>query len=332
MSRIVQIRNPARMDLAGADGMRNGFQHMHEPIGDVGIWNGQFETGPGSGSPPGWPEGWEIYTYAGGSVDRVTGGLAGNYCMRGGQVGIGAGGYLFNLRYIPVAAGERYYVSATFKGATVNSMIWLGVWTYTVAKVHVGTHTLVNFALPGVNWVRYEKAFTAGVTAFYARVIAVVQADPTLTNDWAYVDDIQFSTMRMTTSPKIYYTDDLLTEAAETFTDDTAYVVWANSVLNIAVTEPAYIWYSYFWYTHCDQARATASQWIVYVDGAPDTASIDACSPAAGYRMPMCISGRTSGSLAVGAHTIDLRCQVGNAGDTVTGANLQGQGYYVRAT
>jgi len=337
MTRPVQLRNSARFDLAGADAFQHGFQYLHEPLGDIAVWNGQFETGPGSGSPPGWPEGWELYTYTGGSVSRVTGGFAGNYRMRGGQAGTGRGGYIVSLRYISVSEDDDYYIAAAFTATSVNGTVYLGCYCYDATKAYLGNAWAVSAATPGTSWVLYERRIgPTGDVAWqantrYCRVVAILQYDNTLTNNYCYVDDIQFGQQKVTTSPKIHLVDDYVQESTETFTDDTAFALWANSTMTITLTEQGYLWYSWIWYTYCNAARATASLWRVYVDGVGDVATIQTGSAGVNYRVPMCITARSSSILSAATHTLDMRCQIGNAGDTVIGVNLQGQVYYTRA-
>lgn len=192
-----QFRNPAMFDVGSSDVFRNGFQYLHEPLGGIAVWNGQFETGPGNGSPAGWPEGWELYTYAGGTVDRVNGGFAGNWRMRGGQVGTGAGGYIVSLRFIPVSVSVDYNLGAAFIGSSVNSQIYLGCECYDAAKAGLGNVWTVGPVSPGVAWVHYQTVLGPAGTAWpantrYARVRCVLQSDATLTNDWAYVDHVEF--------------------------------------------------------------------------------------------------------------------------------------------
>ena len=333
----INRRNAARPDLLLPDQLGQGYQHWQEPLGDFGIFNGQFELGPGSGSPPGWPEGWELNPYTGGTITREAGGFAGNWCMKAGQAGTGRGGQLFSLRYIPVYEAEDYYIAGAFKGDTVNSQIYFGVQCYDAAKADLGQVWVVSAGTPGVTWHNYERRIgPTGDAAFiattrYIRVKVILQYDNTLTGDYAYCDNIQFQQQKATVSPKIHLTDVLITEATETFTDHTAFTLWANSTLNLTLEEPGYIWYSFFWMTECDVARPVASRWQIFVDGVADTSSIRTCSPIAAYEMPMCIAGRTSAILSAAAHIVDLRCEVANAGDNVLGQNLQAQGFYVRA-
>lgn len=199
MALIHQLRNSPRADLLSSDFYRHGCQYIPLPLGNIGIWNGEFELGPGDGSPPGWPTGWELYTYAGGTVDRQTGAGAytGNYYMRGGQAGVGAGGYVISLRYIPVHTAEDYDLGASFRGQTVNSQISLGCACYDLNKAFLANVWTVVLALPGVAWVHYQTILGPAGVAFpantrYVRVRCELQQNVALAADWAYLDHVEF--------------------------------------------------------------------------------------------------------------------------------------------
>jgi len=229
-------------------------------------------------------------------------------------------------------------MSAAWRGNTANARAAFGLLCYDAAKAYLGA-TVVHVFTPGTSWVKREihvgpttdsdnPALFANTR--YVRPLFELQDDLTLTNTYTFLDDCEFSQLKATQSAKLYLAQDFTTDAAQAFTDETAYVVWANSTLTITLLEPGYIWYSYFWITECDAARASASRWQVFVDGVVDISTIRCCSPGAAYEMPMCISGRSSTVLPIGAHTVDLRCQPVNAADTVDGTNLQGQAWYAR--
>ena len=337
----INRRNPARPDLLLPDQLGQGYQHWQEPIGDFGIFNGQFELGPGSGSPPGWPEGWEIYPHAGGSVTRVTGGFAGDWCLYAGQAGTGKGGWVQTLRYFPVNEIESYYLAGTFKGSDVNAQITLGVIAYTAAHVAQWATPVLTIS-PGMSWVTYERHLgplpnsdndpnIVGPLTRYVRVYMDLQDDVTLTNSWIYADNIQFQQAKATQSAKMWLEQDFATDAQQDFTDDVAYTVWANSTLTLTLTEPGYIWYEFFWSTQNRTAiRSSSARWRAYIDGGPDSLVMFCCSPGINYLIPMAMPARSSTVLAPGVHTVDLRCQVVNAGDTQRGNNMQGAAWYAR--
>lgn len=147
----VQVRNDELNSLLGPDVGQNDYAHWHEPFGDFGVWNGQFEVADEDGVP----EGWEITPYAGGAVDRVTGGLAGQYRMRGGQAGVGAGGALRSLRYFSVDENKDYYIAGSFITSGAAPTISLGCQCYDANHASLGYAYAVAAATPGATWTRY---------------------------------------------------------------------------------------------------------------------------------------------------------------------------------
>ncbi|MFH1554931.1 MAG: hypothetical protein ABII76_08740 [Pseudomonadota bacterium] len=190
MSKTLQIRNAARPDLIRGDVFGNGVQYLHEPVGDVGVWNGQFETGPGSGSPPGWPEGWELA----GDVARVaTDHYAGDYSMKGRNTA-----ETQSLRYIPINEGDRHYVAGAFKGETANTELRFGVECYDTAKVSLGNVWVLNGIAPGVNWVIYRRRIGTDAdggawiaNTAYARLVVQFSTNVTYAGEYIYADDLQ---------------------------------------------------------------------------------------------------------------------------------------------
>jgi len=334
-----QLHNDQRATLLIPDVTMNGAQYLHEPIGDFGVWNGQFETPEGSGSPAGWPEGWEITLYDPDStVTRVTGGVAGKWCMKGGHPGPGAqrGGYIHTNRYFMVDENRDYYISAAFKGSSVNSQVYLGARCYDANKVLLADTYPVSGLRPGVNWVRYQRrigpngdsAWPAGTR--YARPIAILQYDNTLINDYAYVDDIQFQQQKMTYSPLIHLVNyRTYVGSTQNFTLQ-AFTLYNGSAITLTLEEPGYIWFWYTFYTLNQTAARTVSIYVrPYLDAGAHNPVIFVCSPGINYTMPVAIFGRTP-ALAAGAHTVDLRVNVVNAGDTVQCDNLLVMGFYTR--
>jgi hypothetical protein len=313
-------------DLAG-----NGYQYWHEPFGDVGIWNGQFEQGPDTA-----PEGWEVYTYAGGSVTRTTGGLSGNYCMVGGQAGAGAGGYILSLRYIPVDLNTNYFLSAAFVGATANSRVSLGVECYTAAKVYIARATVVTNATPGVAWLRYHRRVgPAGDVAFpantrYIRVIADLQNNAALNNDWAYVDDIQFQQAKPSQSATMSPGYNAVVSAvAQTF-NTSAWVQWGSSIMTITTTEPSQIWAWYDVSAFANTVRTYSFGVYIYLNGGQAYHTMRVGEAVANTYIPIHIGGFLPLVAAAGVQTIDLRFYVINAGDVVTAALVIGSCLWFR--
>jgi len=337
----IRWRNYGFWGGATADIAANAYQALHEPFGDFGVWNGQFETGPGSGSPSGWPEGWEVTLYAGGSVTRVAGGLAGNWCMEGGQAGMGAGGYITSLCYIPVDEARDYYVSAAvIDSSAAGARVALGAACYTAAKVYISTvWALPNTVLP-VTWTRYQRRIGPnGDVAWpantrYCRVVAELQNDNTLIGQFAYVDDVQFQQDKASYSPQIRLMGTLITDDTAQDFKDTAYALYPNSAMTITLEEPGYIWafYSVYYFRNRTSVRGHSHSITVYCDAALTVPAYSQWwgSPVIDNRHAVNFTVRTQ-LLAAGAHTIDLRVRVQTAGDTVQGQYVRGYCYYTRA-
>ena len=121
---MIQRRNVSHSILHQPDLFRNGIQYLQEPIGGFGVWNGQFEqpafdTVSGAG-------GWENHAAACPEdltmvMERVTGGLAGNWCFRGGGTNANQrSGYLRQLCYMPVDESRLYNIYC-WPGARMGS-------------------------------------------------------------------------------------------------------------------------------------------------------------------------------------------------------------------
>jgi len=327
----VQRRNDQSTDIQGADVISNGYQFMHEPIGDYGIWNGQFQL---SGDP--FPEGWELLTT--GTVARDTGGWAGNYCLKGGNAGMGTGGYAHTLRYFPVNDTERdYYISCVAKGSTANTLYNMGAICYDAAKAV----TAIIWTLaapetaPGVAWVRRQRKIGPnGDVAWpantrYCRPIWGLQTDQALTGEYIWIDDCQFHQLEMTYSPQIRLMDGIVSETGSTTYKDAAYTLYPATAITLTLEEPGYLWFSYMLSTYCDAAAAYASSIRAYIDGAQQLQQVRVCSPAASYWIPVAITGRSTAAYAIGNHTIDLRVYR-VAGTTITCFAMEGVAWYTR--
>jgi hypothetical protein len=239
----VQRANSELSALLSVDLAGNGFEYMHEPIGDIGIWNGQFETGSDAA-----PEGWQLTPSTDGTLVRTTGGLAGNYCMMGScGATAGRGGYIQGLRYIPVDETRCYYVSFAAKASNASGTIYALVTCYNAAKTAIGLSIIVPAATaPGVAWVRYERTIGAGtlvpLTAGtrYVRLLIALQWDITLTNTAVYCDDVQFGQLKASSSSTLILdTGYALNIVAAT---NNAAVYQVHSTFNLTLTEPGYIW------------------------------------------------------------------------------------------
>ena len=337
----IQKHNAERDALQIPD--RQAYEHFHEPLGDFGVFNGQFEQGLAgryANDLTQGVEGWELGPAAGGTVDRVTGGLAGNWRLRGGQAGTGGGGSAIGWKYIPVDEDRDYYISAAFIASHVAATVFLQLRCYTAAKAFIADANVVNNVAPGTSWVRYQRnvgpngdvAFPANTR--YVRVRVFLQFNAALTNQWAYVDDVQFGQLKKTYSPLIRLTHDI---AADTTLRDftlQASTLYPGSAITLTLEEPGYIWIAYnILYTYNITAARTASHSVnVFIDGVLipqpflggqiESSQINA-------RTMFAVTG-VSVAQAAGIHTMDLRLQVFNAGDTVECRYLTGYAYYTR--
>ncbi len=245
----IQRRNAQRRDVATPDLLPNDYAYWHEPFGDFGIWNGQFECG---GDP--YPEGWYWELSTGTSyVQRVTGGLAGNWCIQGGNTGTDSGGLLYSLRMFPVDENRNYYASAAFKGSNATVVVHLAVLCYDANKNFLGWSYLAFNAVPGVTWTRYQRRIgPAGDVAFqantrYVRVAIGLQRNDAEVNQSCYVDDIQFQQLKASYSSGITFLHDRVQDTTYRTFDKQAYVLYPGSTLNITLEEESHFW---IWYRY----------------------------------------------------------------------------------
>lgn len=178
-------------DLAG-----NGYEYVHEPIGDFGVWNGQFEIGPVG--PWALCENWEAIN-VNFVVERVTGGFAGNWCIRGGGPGQNTGGDIISGKYIPVSVTRDYYIAAAMYSTTGAGQAFLGCRCYDAAKAYLGSVWPLNAAVIPAAWTMYQRIIgPTGDTAFsantkYIRVVASLQTNAVPpAGEYVYIDDVQF--------------------------------------------------------------------------------------------------------------------------------------------
>jgi len=313
-------------------------QAMGIPLEGFGLCNGQFECGPTTAFPL-----CQDWTAENTNVTRVAGGIAGNWCIRGGQAGLGDGGYILSNEYQPVYENLDYQVDATFWGSDAKSEVALGAYCYDQDKTYIGTVWSITGWLPGITPVpRMTRIGPNGDVAWiqgtrYARIVVDLQTDASLTGNYAYVDDVQFGQMKTTYSPQIRLMEGL---AGDTTTRDftlQAYTLYPNSAITLALEEPGRIWlqYTIIYLMNINNAQSQSHRVAIYLDGAimQTLARLDLryCSPAANYRQPVVICGVSNAVQAAGNHTVDLRVYVENAGDTIRGTHLRGYAYYTRA-
>jgi hypothetical protein len=177
----------------------NDYAHMHGSFENFGVFNGQFDLGPPGEDETVAPEGWAFDEYTDGEGRRVTGGLFGHWCLRGGQAGTGAGVIVASHKMMPVAEEEENYVlRGWFKSSSGTGRISFGLACYDTNKTLIGLITPYNNRVEPAAWERLEATFgpegdyTFPAGTRYVRVYIDLQNDSSLTGEYAYVDDVKF--------------------------------------------------------------------------------------------------------------------------------------------
>ncbi len=334
----VQIHNAERDALQIPD--RQAYEHYHEPLGDFGVYNGQFEQGLAgryANDLTQGVEGWSLTLFTGGTIDRVAGGLAGNWRLRGGQAGTGRGGGATSWKYIPVDEDRDYYASAAFIANDAAATVFLQAFCYTAAKVFIAAANIVNNATPGTSWVRYQRnigpngdvAFPANTR--YVRIGVALQYNVGLTGAFAYADDVQFQQLKKTYSPLIRLVQDVASDASHSFNTQ-VFAVWTNSSITLTLEEPGYIWWAYQFLTrNTIAARVNSAQMQAFLDAGGQGLLLAQGHDPINHLETTTLVGRSDAIEAVGAHTVDVRILVTNAGDVVAGSNITGYAFYTRA-
>jgi len=330
----IQHRNNNMPDILMPDVIRNGYRYMHEPIGDFGIWNGQFQLG---GDP--FPEGWELWPT--GTIVRDTGGWAGNYCLKGGNAGTGIGGYVNTLRYFPVNDTDRdYYISCVARGSTANTPYNMGAYCYDANKNLLGVVWTLAApeTTPGVAWVRRQRKIGPNgdiawpANTRYCRPCWGLQTNQGLTGEYIWIDDCQFHQLEMTYSPQIRLTHGQSYDYQQDFTKQ-AWTLWAGSQINLTLEEPGYIHYCYTMWGRNRTHGARTDSWSgnVFIGGVQQTQVQTVCSPGVDHNMPATLCGISDNIIPIGAVTVDLRIWVHNAGDNIRMRECNGWAWYTRA-
>lgn len=235
-------------DLAGRSNI-----DLAESLGDFGVYNGQFELGDpydADNPDPYYPDGWEgRHEHANSTLVRDTGGLAGSYCMKGGNPGAQNGATLWTHRYFPVDEDRDYYVSAAFKAATANNRVSLRLACYNANKTYLGTVSPISVR-PGVAWVRYQRRvgpngdvgwWGAGGTR-YARVVIYLNDDATYAGN-CWVDDVQFQQMKAAHDATLSLMPQIVGDNTNWAHPGPAatWVADPNSPVALTLSEPGYI-------------------------------------------------------------------------------------------
>lgn len=332
----MQRRNSPRNEILTPDVFRNGMRWLREPIGDFGLWNGQFEQGHAGGMPEGWPEGWQIVEPANSIYEHTDADqFAGGYSMRSRNTGAGEGVTLRSLRYFPVSEDVDYQVSAAFKAANANCQCGLGALHYDASKAYLGT-TIVTYT-PGLTWVKRQArigpngdiAWTAGTR--YARIRVSLNTNTTYSTNWLYADDVQFQQLKQAYSPTIRLIDDQVYQTTtQTFSTVGAQLV-NGTAMTLFFEEPGYLWYGYNFQWWTDTVRTGAAAFQAGVDGALETYAHYPGADGANTRYTEALVHRSDSILARGNHTVDLRATPQNAGDTISVKYVGGWCFYTRA-
>lgn len=319
----IQKRNDEHSYLHAPDLLPNDYADWHEPIGGFGAWNGQFECGPDDA-----PEGWELYSYAGGTIGRINGGVCGNYRICAGHVGAGTGGYLLSNRYFMVSENREYFIGGVLWANDVAATAHLGLVCYDVTKTFLAYAWAVSVN-PGLTPVRYQKRIgPLGDVAWpantrYARIVVILQLNAALIGAYSYCDDIQFAPIQAATSSTLTLISSRLdVTGPEAFTLQ-AYTLFPGCQMNIALEETSYIWYSFHVSMASNTVRVTAYYIGIFIDGVQDTQVMQIGQPV-GNIQHLWSSGmvRSAASYIAGTHTLDFRVYVQNAGDIVTGRHF----------
>jgi hypothetical protein len=264
----------------------------------------------------------------------VSGGLAGNWRIRGGNAGTALGGALNSWKYFPIDEDRDYYISAAFITDNAAATVYLGCDCFNAAKGGLGQAYVVNNVASGTSWIRYQRnigpngdvAWPAGTR--YARLRVFLQGNAAIAA-FAYVDDVQFGQLKKTYSPLIRLVNGIASDAAQNFTAQ-AFTLWTNSAITLTLEEPGYLWWGYQFDTRCNQVRTQAALLQVFIDGAGEKLALTQGSAAASTRQTNTLVGRSDSALTAAAHTVDVRIWVVNAGDTVSGEHLTGYAFYTR--
>jgi len=333
----VQERNPEHDALHQTDEMLNHYRAFHEPIGDIGIWNGQFETDDDGVAPE--PEGWQWEAATSDAfTHETTGGAAGGKWVKFVRP---AGGWwwggLLNLRYFPFDIYRDYYVSLAVKSSNTTSSIDVNYEFYDENWTALG-NLFGPTIQPTTDWTRRQiRVGPNGDTPWpvppppkYAYVRMSFSLKPDAQNEWVGIDDVQFQQMKATYSPLIRLMDGRVDDATDwTFTKQ-VYTVHAGSPITIYFEEPGYLWYSYVWTWKNSATRTNALGGWPHIDGVGQTTFVNV-GLTADYYDTRTITMRSDGILARGNHTVDMRFHVFNAGDVCTVYQLNGVAYYTRA-
>jgi len=305
-------------------------QAMGIPLEGFGLCNGQFECGPTTAFPL-----CQDWTAENTNVTRVAGGIAGNWCIRGGQAGLGDGGYILSNEHQPVYENLDYQVDATFWGSDAKSEVALGAYCYDQDKTYIGTVWSITGWLPGIP--RMTRIGPNGDVAWiqgtrYARIVVDLQTDASLTGNYAYVDDVQFGQMKTTYSPQIRLTHGQSYDSQQDFTAQ-AWTLWNNSQINLTLEEPGYIHYCYTMWGRNRTHGARTDSWSgnVFIGGVQQTQVQTVCSPGVDHNMPATLCGISDNIIPIGAVTVDLRIWVHNAGDNIRMRECNGWAWYTRA-
>ena len=125
--------------------------------------------------------------------------------------------------------------------------------------------------------------------------------------------------MQMAYSPGIRLMDGVIYDAGPRVFTAQAYTLWTGTPIVLAFEEPGYLWFFNNFYIKSNTVRVQSSAVRVFIDAAGQNAYQLPGQDIANNQVALNFCGRSDGILAAGAHTVDVRLWVLNAGDTVTG-------------
>ena len=299
-------------------------------LGDFGICNGQFELGPTATHPVAcnW-----IEESLGGTGTRVTGGVAGDWCIKL-ESGTGTAVLRYD-RYLCVWESRDYYIACHANGPNGTETFQLGAHCYDANKVFLATVWAHNGVVPA-GWDPIQRrigpngdvAWPQG-TRYCRPLISAGTKDETI-----YVDDVQFQQMKMAYSPGIRFMHGVATDTVLRSFAGAGYTLYPNSAIVLTLEEPGFIWIQYgiVWVRNASAIRTMSFSAAVYLDGAIYPApyiAVQYPSYAIDAYYGVTVCGVTTAQPA-GAHTVDLRIQPTNAADTIEAQHMHGYAYYTR--
>lgn len=162
----IQLRAKEHDDLHKTQLLGATPEYWMEPLGGQGVFNGAFDYWRN-----GIPVGWEVYyENATSTFSQQTGGIAGNYCIRGGNSAANQrGSWVYSVTYMPVSETRRYNLHGAFRGSAAGCNLYFGAACYDAAKTFLNYASVLAATAPGVAWVEYDRSIgPAGTVGWVA--------------------------------------------------------------------------------------------------------------------------------------------------------------------